>query len=294
MSTRTEKQAEASRINGCKSTGPTSAEALNRVALNSTRHGIRARRVLLPGESIDAYREEAEVWFTGLEPKTDAEIEVVLDVVDLRIRLGRIDKAEKVRAGAATKKALEASAEHQRLKMTNDAITLLSAMKMTIDQTHGAPLSQLDVLLTLVRNVVEVVKAVQDQHDRLVAGLLQLEDGVQELLLFTGKSWPTEIFNMLSTAVPVVLDDLQMRRALDAEKVNALEVELSQVAVPVTDPEGRRLEGYRRQLERRLEAHLDLLEQLRRLRPAGGSGSLARPVLVNLRSVVGSQPLAHG
>lgn len=293
MNTRTEKQAEASRTNGCKSTGPTSPEGLDRVALNATRHGIRARRVLVPGESVDAHREEAEVWFTGLEPKTDAEVEVVLDVVDVRIRLGRIDKAEKMRVEIATKKAVEATPEHQRLKLTDNAITVLSAMKLTIDQTTDVSVSQLDGLLALVRNVVEMVKAVEAQHDRLVAGLAQLEDAVEDLLLFTGQTWPKETFDKVSSAIPVVQEDLRRRRDLDGQRVKESEVELSQVAVPASDPEGRRLEGYRRQLERRLQAQLDLLEQLRRLRPPGGSGSLARPVLVNLRSV-GTQPLAHG
>jgi hypothetical protein len=266
---------------------------LNRVALNSTRHGIRARRVLVPGESVDTHREEAEVWFTGLEPKTDAEVEVVLDVVDVRIRLGRIDKAEKMRVEIATKKAVEATPEHQRLNLTDNAITVLSTMKLTIDQTADVSVSRLDGLLALVRNVVEMVKAVEAQDDRLVAGLAQLEDAVEDLLLFTGQKWPKEIFERVSSAIPVVQEDLRLRRDLDVQRVKEIEVELNQVAVPASDPEGRRLEGYRRQLERRLQAQLDLLEQLRRLRPPGGSGSLARPVLVNLRSV-GSQPLAHG
>ncbi|MBX7096450.1 MAG: hypothetical protein K1X89_01945 [Myxococcaceae bacterium] len=293
MKTHTEKQAEASRTNGCKSTGPTTPEGLNRVALNSTRHGIRARRVLVPGESVDAHREEAEIWFTGLDPRTDAEVEVVLDVVDVRIRLGRIDKAEKMRVGIATKRAVEATTEHQRLKLTDNAITVLSAMKLTIDQTPDESASRLDELLALVRNVVEMVKAVEAQHDRLVAGLAQTEDAVEDLLLFTGATWPKEIFDRLSSAIPTVQEDLRLRRDLDSHRVKEIEVELSQVAVPASDPEGRRLECYRRQLERRLQAQLDLLEQLRRLRPSGGSGSLARPVLVNLRSV-GSPPLAHG
>lgn len=293
MNTRTEKQAEASRTNGCKSIGPTSPEGLNRVALNSTRHGIRARRVLLPGESADDYRAEAEVWFTGLEPKTDAEIEVVLDVVDVRIRMGRIDKAEKMRVEAAAKKAVQATPEHQRLTLTQNAITLLSVMKPTIDEARDADVSRLDALLALVRNVVEVVKALESQHDRIVPGLVQIEDAVEDLLLFTGKTWPKEIFSKLSSAIPVVLEDLFHRRDLDGQRVKEIEVELNQVSVPVSDPEGRRLEGYRRQLERRLQAQLDLLEQLRRLRPSGGSGSLVRPVLVNLKSV-GTQPLAHG
>lgn len=293
MNTRTEKQAEASRTNGCKSTGPKSAETLNRVALNSTRHGIRAHRVLVPGESVDAHREEAEIWVTGLDPKTDAEVEVVLDFVDVRIRLGRIDKAEKKRVESAAKKAVQATPEHQRLKLTQNAITLLSVMKTTIDETCDADASRLDALLALVRNVVEVVKAVESQHDRIVPGLVQLEDAVEDLLLFTGKTWPKEIFIKLSSAIPVVLEDLLHRRDLDGQRVKEIEVELNQVSVPVSDPEGRRLEGYRRQLERRLQAQLDLLEQLRRLRPAGGSGSLARPVLVNLKSV-STQLLAHG
>jgi len=258
-------------------------------------HGVRARRVLLEGERVEDYELEAECWVLGLDPKTDAETEIVLDVVDVRIRLGRLEKAERARVESVTKKDLAATPEYQRLTLTQNALTLLSAMKQTIDQTRPTDSAHLDGLLPTVRTVLELVKEVQAQHSSLIGGLVQLEDAVEDLFIFTGTEWPTAIFRAISGFIDLISVDLHQRADLDVQTVREIEIDMTMVAVPTADAEGRRLEGYRRQLDSRLRAHLDLLEQLRRLRPGGeGSGSFVRPVHVNLRSAPGPQALAHG
>ena len=87
-------------MNGCKSNGPATASGKERSSMNATRLGIRARRVLLDGERIEDYDQEAAVWVQGLDPQTDAEAEVVLDVVDVRVRLGRLERAVRVKTEA--------------------------------------------------------------------------------------------------------------------------------------------------------------------------------------------------
>ena len=163
------------------------------------------------------------------------------------------------------------------------------------EEEFRAECADLNALLSPVRSVAELVKEVQKLHTTLIEGLVQLEDAVVDLVIFTGNEWPTEIFKAISGFIDLVSADLHRRAEIDLQIVNEIEVDMTLVAVPINDAEGRRLEGYRRQLERRLQAHLDLLEQLRRLRPGGGgSGSFARPVHVNLRSAPGPQALAHG
>lgn len=294
-STRSPAQKSASIMNGTKSRGPVSDDGKARSAMNRVRHGVRARRVLLEGESVEDYESEAECWVLGLDPQTDAETEIVLDVVDVRVRLGRLEKAERARVQALTTKDVAESPEHQRLALTQNAITLLSAMKLTINHAVPAQVGDLAGLLPAVRNVMELVKEVEARHSTLVEGLVQLEDAIEDLLIFTGTEWPSAIFAAMSVAIDPVAADLHRRAVVDTEMVREIEIDMTQVAVPANDAEGRRLEGYRRQLERRLQAHLDLLEQLRRLRPGGGgSGSFVRPVRVNLRPAPGPQALAHG
>lgn len=134
----------------------------------------------------------------------------------------------------------------------------------------------------------------QGQHSTLIKGLVQIEGAVEDLVIFTGSEWPTATFKAISGFIDVVAADLRERASSDQQAVKEIKVEAAMCAVPGSDPETKRLESYRRQLERRLQAHLDLLEQLRRLRPGGGSGSFVRPIQVNLRQVGGPQVLAHG
>src|SRR5437868_5032541 len=57
------KQIEANRLNALKSTGPKTPEGKAAVRLNSLRHGLRARSVILPGEK----REEFQLLCDDLE-----------------------------------------------------------------------------------------------------------------------------------------------------------------------------------------------------------------------------------
>lgn len=288
-------QAQASKLNGSKSSGPITDAGKTKSSMNGLRHGIRAQRVLLEGESIENYQREAAVWLQGLEPMTDAEIEVVFDIVDVRIRVGRLELAEKSRIDKATKRDVSQTPEQQRFKLTQNALTLLNAMKMAIDHARNTKATQFDALLPAVRSVVDLAKEVQAQHNSLIEGLLQLEDAVEDLFIFMGSEWPTEIFEAISRFIDLVSADLHYRAEVDMQGVNEIEVDTAMMAVPTNDAEGRRLEGYRRQLERRLQAHLDLLEQLRRLRPGGGgSGSFVRPLHTNPRPASGPEALAHG
>lgn len=262
--------------------------------MNATRLGIRARRVLLDGERLEDYEHEAALWAQGLDPQTDAEVEVVLDVVDVRIRLGRLEKAVRAKTAASVTKAVTETPEHQRLTLTQNALTLLAAMKMTIDHAVSAKAARFESLLAPVRNVLAVVIEVQAQHTTLIKGLAQIEDAVEDLVIFTGSEWPAAKFEAISGFIVDVTADLQGRASADQVAVEEVRIEAAMCAVPNGDPEFKRLQGYRRHLERQILAHLELLEQLRRLRPGGGSGSFVRPIQVNLRPVVGAQALAHG
>jgi hypothetical protein len=262
--------------------------------MNATRLGIRAHRVLLDGERLEDYELEAARWIQGLDPQTDAEVEVVLDVVDVRIRLGRLENAVKAKTAASVTKTVTETLEHQRLALTQNALTLLAAMKMTIDHAVSTKTARFESLLAPVRNVLAVVTEIQGQHATLIKGLVQIEEAVEDLVIFTGSECPAGMFAAISGFIDEVTADLQGRAIADQVAVEEVRIEAAMCAVPNGEPEFKRLHGYRRHLERQLQADLELLEQLRRLRPGGGSGSFVRPIQVNLRPVVGAQALAHG
>lgn len=123
----------------------------------------------------------------------------------------------------------------------------------------------------------------QAQHATLIKGLVQIEDAVEDLVIFTGSEWPAAMFEAISGLIDDVTADLEGRASADQVAVEEAGIEAAMCAVPIGDPQFKRLQGYRRHLERQLQAHLEVLEQLRRLRPGGGAGSFVRSIQVNLR-----------
>ena len=81
-------------------------------------------------------------------------------------------------------------------------------MKLTIDGTGPAAGARFEALFPSVRSVLDLIKDVQARHERLIPGLLQLEDAVEDLLLFTEQEWPTDIFKSISAAASLVSEDI--------------------------------------------------------------------------------------
>jgi hypothetical protein len=67
------KQIEANRRNALKSTGPRTPEGKVAVRLNALRHGLRARTVLLPGESLEDFHTLCEALEQEWQPRTRTE-----------------------------------------------------------------------------------------------------------------------------------------------------------------------------------------------------------------------------
>src|SRR5215467_8528842 len=88
------KQIQANRRNALKSTGPKTPEGKAAVALNSLRHGLRARAAVLPGE----YREEFQRLCDQLEaewrPSTRTEQFYAEQLAVSLWKLRRADSAE--------------------------------------------------------------------------------------------------------------------------------------------------------------------------------------------------------
>src|SRR5262245_19266968 len=94
MSQRTPAQIEASRINGRRSLGPTTADGKKRSAQNSTKHGLTARDMTIPGED-EAHCEEFISGCVELyRPVGVIEAESVRKIAILSWRLGRADRFE--------------------------------------------------------------------------------------------------------------------------------------------------------------------------------------------------------
>lgn len=69
----TEKQIAANRANAQKSTGPSTPEGKAKSSLNSLRHGLLARTVVLQGESEDRFNETFQAVLDEFNPATPTE-----------------------------------------------------------------------------------------------------------------------------------------------------------------------------------------------------------------------------
>ena len=67
------KQIEANRRNALKSTGPKTPQGKAVVSLNSLRHGLRARTVVLPGESREEFHQLCDDLEAEWQPKSRTE-----------------------------------------------------------------------------------------------------------------------------------------------------------------------------------------------------------------------------
>ncbi len=91
---RSEKQREASRINGKKSKGPTSPEGKAVSKFNGLKHGLRAEHVILPGEDPAAFEAEHQAWIDDWKPQSHTRAVLVQRAAVASWRLTRAVKAE--------------------------------------------------------------------------------------------------------------------------------------------------------------------------------------------------------
>src|SRR5258708_37035997 len=89
------KQIEANRRNALKSTGPRTLEGKASVRLNSLRHGLRARTVVLPGEDPEEFQQLCDDLETEWRPKSRSEQFYVEQMAISQWKLIRMELAER-------------------------------------------------------------------------------------------------------------------------------------------------------------------------------------------------------
>jgi len=89
------KQMEANRLNALKSTGPKTPEGKAAVRLNGLRHGLRARTVVLPGESPQDFQQLCDDLETEWQPQSRTEQFYLEQMAISQWKLTRIELAER-------------------------------------------------------------------------------------------------------------------------------------------------------------------------------------------------------
>jgi len=88
------KQIEASRINGTKSRGPVTAEGKARTALNSAKHGLYSKAIVLNNEDPEAYAAMLDEYLIDCAPVGSLETRLVTDIVNANWRIDRLTAYE--------------------------------------------------------------------------------------------------------------------------------------------------------------------------------------------------------
>ena len=87
-------QATANLANAQHSTGPATDEGKAKSSLNSIKHGLTAKTVLLPGEDPAEYQTFAEGMTKSFGPGNEAECALVRELTELQWRLQRVARLE--------------------------------------------------------------------------------------------------------------------------------------------------------------------------------------------------------
>ncbi len=282
MRTNTPAQSRTSRENGRKSTGPRSAEGKARIAMNRLDHGLRAKRVLLENEDPELYRQETEKWAADLAPTTEAEVDLLLDIVDARWCRRRLELVEKGRLEAAVQAALSKTAEAQRMTRIEQATVAIRTMHEIFAAGSVAKNEHLTMLAGAVNTTLHLVAAVDEHEEAPLPGLDHLSRTWKELLANTvGDADPADIAKLGTMAGMVASHLVELKGAARAA-MEARRAELVNEVVVGGDKESNRFRRYRDALDRRFREALAALDQLRKV--PDRSGSYVPVVQVNLRA----------
>ena len=91
---RSDLQREASRRNGAKSHGPTSADGLARSSMNALKLGITAKTLVLCNENPQALEDLRQAYYDRFQPFDQAEVDLVDQMVMARWRIRRYVSTE--------------------------------------------------------------------------------------------------------------------------------------------------------------------------------------------------------
>ena len=88
------RQIEANRRNAQKSTGPKTQAGKAAVSMNSLRHGLRARSVVLPGENHEEFQQLCDNLQAEWHPRTSSELFYVEQMAVSQWKLARMEVGE--------------------------------------------------------------------------------------------------------------------------------------------------------------------------------------------------------
>jgi hypothetical protein len=107
---------EAGRRNGALAKGKKSEESRQKCAMNSVRHGITAKSIVLSNESKQDFEELRKIYYTRFQPADEVECDLVDDMVSARWRLRRASSLERVTIDLRQDRMMDIAPENREYK----------------------------------------------------------------------------------------------------------------------------------------------------------------------------------
>jgi len=107
---------EAGRRNGLLAKGKKSEESRQKCAMNSVRHGITAKSIVLSNESKEDFEALRKIYYTRYQPADEVECDLVDDMVSARWRLRRASSLERVTIDLRQDRMMDIAPENREYK----------------------------------------------------------------------------------------------------------------------------------------------------------------------------------
>lgn len=275
-------QTAASKTNGSKSTGPTTATGKAIASTNGTTHALAAQAVLLPSERIDEYEACVTGWFVTLMPRSPGEGQLAARVGDVAWRMRRLQRLEERLVNAALERKVADSAPVKARQTALEALQAVQAAAALAEEVRTAtPSDAVAKIATGLKFVVTMLDKVQIP----IVITASVEQAVTTLLAYSYTDVPAEAFQAFGraaryaeAAVNDKMKEIEVAVAAEREK-------LADLVLLGDDGDAKLLDRHRARLSRELGAHLGNIKLLRELAVPVREGEEHEPVPIELRLV---------
>lgn len=288
---RTSAQREASRRNGVRSRGPASARGKERSSSNRAGHGLTGQGLVLPGESINAYRRNQVNWFDALAPGTGAEAQIVGQLADLAWRLDRCARLEHKHHVAAVEEEMKKEMIWQNFSLAHRAVQPINILVRYLDVVaQSNPFTgtwkELESLIGAASSTVGIARDVAEIPpvwiDELATAINEMKEAAK-----SGNATPLHAASVREKAQRVQSGLVDLLQRGDEALTKLRETIAANVAVP-PDADLRKVFRYRTEIEKSQARLLGILQQLReqvKIASAARDDQNALPVRFRLRVV---------
>jgi hypothetical protein len=265
----TPSQIAASRANGAKSQGPTTAEGKASSSMNAVSHGVFSKQILLPGEDFGQYRESVSDYFLAFAPKNGAEANVVAEIADLAWRLQRLSSIENGIMMRRLQEHLEETKLFRLRYQTRNCLIAVRSAASTVEEV--APRGTVSEMASFLDGLDQLLVMLWGLED-LPAGPLGSLEAAQERLLADsdGSSINQQRYRDLGPALRKIEEALGEKLLGENEQLEELKKEIAKNHLLLNGHDLKRLEKYRRGLEQATARQLETLKTVRASSVLGG------------------------